>query len=187
MTTRILTALVLACSLPGAAGAQTWISTHPARPSDRIAYATAVGKPGAVRKIYTFGGTDGSLSYSESWSYDPWSGWAAEAPLPAPRHGMAAARALDSIGDERIYLFGGGFGAGANIATNTVWSYHTQSGTWAVESNLGFTERKYAAAVTGADGKIYVLGGQDDSGNRLSVVEVYDPLTDSWSPVKLGE
>lgn len=40
--------------------------------------------------------------------------------------------------------------------------------------------RKYGHMVTAYDGKIYVLGGEDNSGAELSKVEVYDPETNIW-------
>jgi predicted metal-binding protein len=31
------------------------------------------------------------------------------------------------------------------------------------------------------DGMIYVVGGEDESGDLLDIVEVYDPSRDGWS------
>jgi len=42
------------------------------------------------------------------------------------------------------------------------------------------TARSLLAAVTGADGRIYAIGGQNASG-RLDLVEVYDPSTNTWA------
>ena len=42
------------------------------------------------------------------------------------------------------------------------------------------TARTEVAGVV-LDGKIYVIGGYDESGKTTDVVEVYDPHTDRWS------
>ena len=42
------------------------------------------------------------------------------------------------------------------------------------------TARSLLAAVTGADGRIYAIGGENASG-RLDTVEVYDPNTNKWT------
>ncbi|MDH5751621.1 MAG: hypothetical protein OEZ59_04320, partial [Deltaproteobacteria bacterium] len=40
---------------------------------------------------------------------------------------------------------------------------------------------RYAASSATVDGKIYIIGGTSDGYNSLSVVERYDPRTDSWA------
>jgi len=44
------------------------------------------------------------------------------------------------------------------------------------------TARSNAAAAV-LDGQIYVIGGRDDLGNVLDVVERYDPVNNTWHPV----
>jgi serine/threonine protein kinase/N-acetylneuraminic acid mutarotase len=53
--------------------------------------------------------------------------------------------------------------------------------TWKSLANMP-TARILLAAVTGPDGRIYAIGGENASG-RLDTVEVYDPHTDKWSTV----
>jgi N-acetylneuraminic acid mutarotase len=53
--------------------------------------------------------------------------------------------------------------------------------TWKSLANMP-TARSLLATVTGPDGRIYAIGGEDASG-RLNTVEVYDPSTDKWSTV----
>jgi hypothetical protein len=43
------------------------------------------------------------------------------------------------------------------------------------------TARTDLAATTGADGRIYALGGLDAAGNVLKTVEVYNPTTNAWA------
>src|SRR5581483_3959720 len=45
------------------------------------------------------------------------------------------------------------------------------------------TARYGPTAVLGADGRIYILGGANSSGDLLDTVEAYDPRTQSWTVV----
>jgi len=49
---------------------------------------------------------------------------------------------------------------------------------WVTKSSTGFTPRAWLTSST-VKGKIYAIGGFD--GHILSLVEAYDPLTDTWS------
>ena len=53
------------------------------------------------------------------------------------------------------------------------------SQTWTTGASMPTARTEVAGAVL--DGKIYVIGGYDESGKTTDVVEVYDPLTDRWS------
>ena len=46
------------------------------------------------------------------------------------------------------------------------------------------TPRTGLAAVTGRDGHIYALGGNDAQGNALPIVEAYDPVSRKWKTIK---
>ena len=46
---------------------------------------------------------------------------------------------------------------------------------------MGIARREHAFAAVG--GKLYVFGGVDAGGGRLSTAEVYDPASDSWAQV----
>ncbi len=52
--------------------------------------------------------------------------------------------------------------------------------TWAVKKSLPTPRTEVAG--TSLDGKIYIIGGLENSGNTSSKVEVYDTKNDSWSP-----
>jgi len=53
---------------------------------------------------------------------------------------------------------------------------------WNNVAPLG-TGRYDIAAATDADGQIYAIGGDSSSGDFMSLVEQYDPSTDTWSTV----
>lgn len=46
------------------------------------------------------------------------------------------------------------------------------------------TARQRAAAVIGADGRFYVIGGSDLNTLQISVMEVYDPADGTWTTVE---
>jgi N-acetylneuraminic acid mutarotase len=58
-------------------------------------------------------------------------------------------------------------------------SYAVSSQTWTTGTSMPTARTEVAGAVL--DGKIYVIGGYDESGKTTDVVEVYDPHTDRWS------
>lgn len=70
-------------------------------------------------KLYVFGGEyfhDGGKVHAEVWSYDPKAdAWAAEAPMPTPRHGLGGI----TIGNA-IWLVGGAKKPSGNETTDTV-------------------------------------------------------------------
>src|SRR5207248_1715571 len=53
-------------------------------------------------------------------------------------------------------------------------------GTWSTKTSTGFTGR-YGATSCQIGGKIYVMGGADNSLKLLSALEVFDPTAETWS------
>eukprot|EP00500_Bicosoecida_sp_ms1_P001034 CAMPEP_0203810020 /NCGR_PEP_ID=MMETSP0115-20131106/2683_1 /ASSEMBLY_ACC=CAM_ASM_000227 /TAXON_ID=33651 /ORGANISM="Bicosoecid sp, Strain ms1" /LENGTH=306 /DNA_ID=CAMNT_0050718791 /DNA_START=52 /DNA_END=972 /DNA_ORIENTATION=+ len=91
--------------------------------------------------------------------------------LPTPRYGLSC----EAIGTQ-IYCIGGI--AYHTPSVNTVEAFDTAAGRWAPMASLNTARAYFASAV--ADGKIYVLGG-DDGTNKLTSVEVYSPSANSWT------
>ena len=58
--------------------------------------------------------------------------------------------------------------------------YDSDAGTWTSGPRMG-TARHSAAAVALTDGRVLVLGGEDELGNALSCTEIFDPADNSWS------
>jgi hypothetical protein len=82
--------------------------------------------------------------------------------------------------DGRIYVFGGGTIVGnIEVPTNAVNAYDPCSNVWTPRAPMP-TPRLDAAATTGLDGKIYVLGGLG-GGVKLDRAEAYDPATNLWA------
>lgn len=67
----------------------------------------------------------------------------------------------------------------SDCQTGTCDAGTCRSGTWTTVAPMP-TPRTELAAVVGADGRIYTIGGRS-SGGASGVVEVYDPSTNSWT------
>ena len=129
--------------------------------------------------FYTVGGRVGGAARADIWSYSPASDtWnAALTPMPTARAGLAIAVVGDSI-----YAIGGRTGVGGPCTgspLDAVERYDIASDTWTPVTPLLAPRSDLAAAAVG--GKIYVFGGCDAAGNFLADVDVYDPVTDTWS------
>ncbi|WP_200823468.1 carboxypeptidase regulatory-like domain-containing protein [Actinacidiphila yanglinensis] len=101
-------------------------------------------------------------------------GWQSLANLPASSFGGVAA-----VNGGVLYE---GLGVGADGRWTTDFrSYDQATGTW----------KQLASPVTKRDspaygfirGKLYVVGGRDESGHGIRGGEVYDPVTDTWSQI----
>lgn len=148
-----------------------WAAMAP-MPTARSWLGVTVGADGL---IYAIGGLNvRPLDTVEA--YDPHANrWTTEPSLQTARWGLATATTPDG----RIYAIGGM----SDSPLDSVEVY-TPGGTWGYAAPLA-TARWGAAAVTGRDGRIYVLGGfgSRDDRHALDSVEVYSPVTRTWSTV----
>lgn len=105
--------------------------------------------------------------------------WETMSPMPTPRAMMGTA-VLDNI----IYVIGGITGEMGNsveVAANE--AYDPLTNTWSVNTPMP-TPRMGLVAVA-FNGKIFAIGGYNYTGNPSvvhDIVEVYDPVSDSWTP-----
>jgi len=102
----------------------------------------------------------------------PQLGWAPVPPISRPRVGLSAVTGSDG----RIYAIGGADYRTSENPTNTVEAYNPdlpQLGWLPVASML--VPRKDFGAAVGSDGRIYAVGGTDDSFQQSTSVEAYDP------------
>jgi len=127
--------------------------------------------------LYAVGGRGGVVVLTNLDRYTPAADtWASLAPMPTARAGLGVAR----VG-EAIYAIGGrtipgGPCTGGELAT--VERFDIASGTWTTVAPLPSARSDLAAKTNG--GKIYVFGGCA-GGVFLGNVDVYDPVTDTWS------
>ena len=97
------------------------------------------------------------------------------APMP-----MARERAAASQYDGLIYVAGGSNASTTDTSSplKTLEVYNPVTNTWKTLAPM-HVARDGPAAVTGSDGRIYVIGGLGTSA-YLSSVESYDPATNKW-------
>jgi len=101
--------------------------------------------------------------------------WASVASLPAGRYHFSAV--FD--GTDTIYTFGGRTNATLGTETATVLGYSVSGNAWSALASLPVATAG-SAAIMGADGKCYVIGGTA-GGGVTNLVQVYDPATRSWA------
>lgn len=132
-------------------------------------------------KIYLIGGMSDTASGTVTdvnEAYDIATGtWTTKEPIPTPVYIYASA-----VVDDKIYIIGGS-SEPPNAVSDLVQIYDPENDSWSSGTPLP-TAIRYAsaAATTGlfAPKRIYVIGGLQ-SGNGLSLNQVYDPQTDSWT------
>jgi len=132
--------------------------------------------PDAGGNAYALGGLDGNgqpLSSAEQYNPDS-DTWAAIASLPVTLYHFPAV--FD--GTNHIYAFGGRTNATAGTETARVLRYSVSGNNWTTMAPMPIAVAGSAAAL-GADGKIYVVGG-DSGGVTTNVVQVYDPAANGW-------
>ena len=144
-------------------------------------------------KIYVIGGKInriGDMAISTVEMYDPKTdAWEQKTDMPTVRSNVSV-----SVVDGKIYAIGGakrrkrkiGPGFSYNIKYfPTVEMYNPVTDTWTRKADMP-TPRITNACVV--DGKIYAIGGTSKSSSgklrRLKTVEVYDPVTDTWTSAK---
>jgi Kelch motif len=149
-----------------------WVGL-PGMPVPRFGLAAATGPDG---RLYAIGGAlDGITRRVDV--YDPAvGGWTRAADLRTPRTNLAAAVGRDS----RIYALGGATSPRAQGPVATVEAYSGSTGQWEEVASMP-TARAGLAAVRGADGRIYAIGGRDATGRSLRTLEIYDAETDTWT------
>ena len=131
-------------------------------------------------KIYAFGGITGTTKLSSVERYDPgMNSWESRAAMPSARYATAAVTL-----NGNIYVIGGV--NASNQIQNIVEVYNPVANTWSTAAPMP-TARCRLAAVAGPDGRIYALGGSTSSTLDMtgysSVVEAYNPVTNSWETV----
>ncbi len=65
------------------------------------------------------------------------------------------------------------------VTEGPVYSFTTRTSPWFYKSSLPTPRYGFGTAVV--NDKIYLMGGKDPSENVLSLVEEYDPLSDTWT------
>ena len=144
---------------------------------------------GADGRVYVLGGAEeiqGTLASGEAYTPGA-SGWSAISPMPTARGSFGAA--TDSNG--RIYAIGGSNASGGLLATVEVYTpapatalEPSTAGVWTTGAQMP-TYRMRFAVTTGADGRVYALGGEtyDPSSSTYlyqATAEAYDASANAW-------
>lgn len=127
------------------------------------------------RKIYTIGGSlrvDGVVSSAVE-MYDPVTNeWTTCTSLPSPRTYFGSA-----VVNGKIYAVGGMYDMQAR---QNLYVYNPDTDIWITKRPMP-TPRNYISACCCGSGKIFVFGGAPGwSNTALKLVEMYDPLNDTW-------
>ena len=124
--------------------------------------------------LYFFGGQDGGGAENFVQTYNlATSVWGAGANMPTARYqGTAVAP-----GDGKIYVIGGW---NSSLPTSVVEAYDPSTNTWASKASM--VGHLSACSVSGAiNGKIYVVTGCNGTSGYFGLLDVYDPVANSWS------
>jgi N-acetylneuraminic acid mutarotase len=164
----------------------TW-STKASMPTPRALFGAAA----VAGTIYAIGGTTMGLDkLGVVEAYDPATDtWSRKGDMPTPRNSLSAGAV-----DGRIYALGGwgldrpegGWeSVDLNVAAafSTVEIYDPETDTWATGAEMPTARAPMTVSVLGD--KIYAVGGgarRKGQDVALSVVEVYDTVTNRWAP-----
>ena len=163
--------------------ANTWTPLEASLNTPRVGLAAATDLNG---NLYAIAGENSHVLNSVE-VYDPSSSTLNWNPLAAslntPRYLPAATTGMDG----KIYVIGGSTTGAYKSAVSSVEVYDPANpgAGWITLSAMLNTARFGLAAVTGQDGKIYAIGGQNLHGANLNSVEVYDPgaSTPQWTMI----
>jgi hypothetical protein len=154
----------------------------PAVPTNHAFGGAARGPDG---RLYVIGGSNGDEGEPEVDAYDIRTRrWTHVTDLPTPRGWLAVAAGPDG----RIYALGGMGGTpGSWTDLATVEAYNVWTKQWVRLADLP-SARQDLAAASGADGRIYAVGGTpygvgDSPGPSSADVDAYDPHTNRWQVV----
>jgi hypothetical protein len=184
------------------AGAWTWVADA-AMPSQRFGHALVTLYDGRVLAIAggqgsSVGGTRATTANVEGYSPVPSPGqgsWQALSPLSEAREYFGAA----VLSDGHVVVAGGlktkGPFADPDITPiNTVEVFHPGSRDWTALAPLNEPRARFTLSRL-ADGRLLAAGGFNCGGSpackfggatALSSAEVYDPATNTWTPVSMG-
>ncbi len=84
-----------------------------------------------------------------------------------------------TLADGRIIVIGGQ-GSSTHVGIQVTALFEAFSSTWTEGAQMNFA-RWYATATTLPDGRLLATSGDDADKDRVTIPEIYDPVTDSWT------
>ncbi len=131
-------------------------------------------------KVLVVGGASGTYPYavlSSAELYDPASGaWTNTGAMKTPRYGHTATL----LSNGKVLVSGGDTDGSSIVTTATAELYDPATGLWTFAGAMS-TPRYLSVATALPDGKVLVIGGDNETNGYLSSAELYDPSADSWS------
>ena len=129
--------------------------------------------------VIALGGSGGGYSSSSSVeSLSELRGtWSFLKPMNTPRNRLAAV-----VCDRKIYAIGGKSLTGIE---NSVEQFDFTSNSWSNVAKMSHERWGHSACVF--QGRIFVVGGQNDQGESIKQIECFDPVTNQWSSPTFGQ
>jgi alpha-tubulin suppressor-like RCC1 family protein len=122
--------------------------------------------------LYVLGGADGTSTFSSVEIYDPsTNSWTAGVALLSP-----LGRAEGILIGNKILVVGGENSVRQELTQ--VLEFDLNTNLWTTKASLN--EKRHGHVCAYFDGKIWAMGGMDES-QELSSVEIYDPASDDWT------
>jgi N-acetylneuraminic acid mutarotase len=119
-------------------------------------------------KIYFVGGKDGSSAKNIAERYDPVNNtWETLSPMSVARGGIASA-----VLNGKLYVIGG-------QGLSSVEVFDQNTGYWS--AGVALPSVLYNGTAITANGKIYIAGGTNASGQNINQVLSFDPSTNQWT------
>jgi N-acetylneuraminic acid mutarotase len=138
--------------------------------------------------LYLFGGIT-SINSGNTYTYDdkirkfsPVTGWTQIGTLPFSNRSGYSTAMLNG----KIYVIGGAYAASATASVayyKEVFCYDPSTSLWNTSPLPSMCYGRVDFSAKAIDGKIYVVGGVNDSQNPISVMEVFDPSLNYWTSV----
>ncbi|MBV9469078.1 MAG: hypothetical protein JOZ57_07510 [Abitibacteriaceae bacterium] len=168
-------------------GTDSWSEGSPI-PTPRTSPGVAIGADG---KIYVAGGAAGRVRQLDVLeAYDPKTDtWSRCKPLPTPRDAPQAVAAQGADGHLRIYVLGGRNRTKPGTSLSIVEAYDPENDTWATMAPMPIPLHAHGAT-RGADGRIYVVGGTNNTVTCTNALQIYDPRQNTWTmgpPMPYGQ
>lgn len=132
--------------------------------------------------LYAVAGANGSsTALNTVYAYDPVANsWAEKTVLPA----SVQSPVLRSVGG-KLYCIGGQGPAPLYTKIPDTYEYNPADNSWTKKADMPTAREDMGSCVI--DGKIYVFGGLTnggDHGTPVKVLEIYDPVANSWDATK---
>ena len=102
--------------------------------------------------------------------------WTQKADMPTPRRLYTSA-----VVNGNIYVIGGLTSEPDAKALSTVEEYDPISSTWTRKTDMPIARTNMVGSSALVDGKIYIIGGDDNTTWGSPTVYEYDPATDTWT------